>query len=70
MAGSPLTAHEERVAKLLCAGLTNQEIADRIGVSVKTIDTQRHHVLVKLALKNNAALMLHGVRAGWISIHE
>lgn len=68
--GKPLTAREEAVARLLCAGLANREIADEVGISVKTVDTHRHHVLVKLGLKNNSALALHGVREGWISYHE
>jgi DNA-binding CsgD family transcriptional regulator len=68
--GKPLTEREEAVAKLLCAGLANHEIADEVGISVKTVDTHRHHVLIKLGLKNNASLALHGVREGWISQHE
>jgi DNA-binding CsgD family transcriptional regulator len=59
-----LTAREQEIALLLGRGDTNREIADALGVSIKTIDTHRGHLLKKLYCKNNAKLTLFLVREG------
>jgi two-component system invasion response regulator UvrY len=51
-----LSPRELETLRLLAAGLTNREIAARLGISVKTIDTHRGHALKKLRLRNNADL--------------
>lgn len=62
-----LTDREREVATMLCDGLRNAEIADRLGVSVKTIDTHRHRVLKKLGVDNNVRLVRLAIREGWIT---
>jgi two-component system, NarL family, invasion response regulator UvrY len=57
-----LTGREEEVLRLLASGLTNREIAVRLGVSVKTIDSHRGHVLKKLRMRNNADLTRYAIR--------
>lgn len=51
-----LSPRELETLRMLAAGLTNREIAARLGISVKTIDTHRGHALKKLRLRNNADL--------------
>lgn len=51
-----LTEREVTVAKALAMGSTNQEVARALGISVKTIDTHRGHLLKKLGTRNNAEL--------------
>jgi len=51
-----LSPRELETLQLLAAGFTNREIAARLGISVKTIDTHRGHALKKLRLRNNADL--------------
>ena len=51
-----LSPRELETLRMLAAGLTNREIAQRLGISVKTIDTHRGHALKKLRLRNNADL--------------
>lgn len=51
-----LTHRETQVAEALARGATNREIAERFGISVRTVDTHRSHVLKKLSLRNNAEL--------------
>jgi ATP/maltotriose-dependent transcriptional regulator MalT len=50
-----LTASELRVAKLASAGLTNVEIAQRLFVSVKTIETHLAHVYAKFGLSGSGS---------------
>jgi DNA-binding NarL/FixJ family response regulator len=52
-----LTRREKEVLQLIAEGLTNQEIADRLFVSVSTVDTHRKNLLQKMAAKNTAALV-------------
>jgi DNA-binding NarL/FixJ family response regulator len=52
-----LTRREKEVLHLIAEGLTNQEIADRLFVSVSTVDTHRKNLLQKLSAKNTAALV-------------
>ena len=62
-----LTAREDQVAKMLVQGLSNREIATKLDISQKTVDTHRGHLLQKLGLKNNVELTLHGVAVGWVT---
>ena len=43
-----LTAREREVIELACDGLTSKEIAERLGLSVRTIDSHRYHAIRKL----------------------
>jgi DNA-binding NarL/FixJ family response regulator len=52
-----LTRREKEVLALIAEGLTNQEIAQQIFVSVSTVDTHRKNLLQKLNAKNTAALV-------------
>jgi two-component system response regulator NreC len=59
-----LSPREVEVALMLARGDANREIAKALGISIKTVDTHRGHVLKKMKLKNNVALALWCVRAG------
>lgn len=52
-----LTRREIEVLKLIAEGLTNQTIADRLFVSVSTVDSHRKSLLSKMDVKNTAALV-------------
>ena len=52
-----LTRREKEVLELIADGLTNHEIADKLFVSVTTVDSHRKNLLAKLQAKNTAALV-------------
>ncbi len=52
-----LTGREREVLKLIADGYTNQEIADHLFISVKTVETHRAHILEKLVLHTRADLV-------------
>ena len=56
-----LSDRELEVLDLLGAGLTTRQIADRLHLSVKTIDTYREHLKVKLDLESATALVRFAV---------
>lgn len=52
-----LTRREIEVLQLIAEGLTNAEMAEKLFVSVTTIDTHRKNLLAKFNAKNTAALV-------------
>jgi len=52
-----LTAREVEIIRLIADGFTNLEIADKLFLSVVTIDTHRKNMLAKLKVKNTASLV-------------
>lgn len=52
-----LTAREIEIIGYIANGLTNHEIADKLFLSIVTVDTHRKNMLAKLHLKNTASLV-------------
>jgi FixJ family two-component response regulator len=52
-----LTARESEVLVALGEGLMNKQVADRLGLSIKTVETHRHHLMEKLELHTAGSLM-------------
>lgn len=52
-----ITSREQAVLKLIVEGFTNQEIAETLHISVRTVDTHRANMLAKLNLTNTASLV-------------
>ena len=57
-----LTTRELEVMQLLAQGYTNQEIAQRLVLSVKTVETHRAHVMEKLGLRTRAELVRYALQ--------
>jgi DNA-binding NarL/FixJ family response regulator len=52
-----LTTREQELLRLIVDGYTNQEIADKIFLSVETIRTYRKNLILKLGAKNSMMLV-------------
>jgi DNA-binding NarL/FixJ family response regulator len=70
---APLTTDElsERETEVLyhiCKGLSNQEIADILFLSKRTVDKHRENLLSKTNSKNTAGLVIYAIRKGIIEI--
>jgi DNA-binding NarL/FixJ family response regulator len=61
-----LSEREAEVIKQVARGHTNQEIADRLGLSVKTVETYRGRAMEKLGLANRAALVRYALAREWL----
>ncbi len=64
---SPLTAREAEVLRLIAAGLTNRAIADRLGISEKTVARHISNLFVKLGLSSRSAATAYAFRHGLVS---
>ena len=65
-----LTAREREVVTLIAAGLSNEEIADRLCLSVSTAKTHATRAMAKLGARDRAQLVVIAyesglVRPGW-----
>lgn len=61
-----LTPREAVVADALVAGKKNSEIAQALGISIKTVDTHRGHVLKKVECPNNVGLVHLAYHRGYV----
>jgi len=61
-----LTSREREVLQLVAEGLSNKDIGARLGISPKTADAHRTHIMRKLDLHDARALTLYAVRRGLI----
>jgi len=62
-----LTPREIEVLKMIAEEYTNQEIADALFISTRTVDTHRRNLLEKLGLKNTAGLVKFAIQQGYIN---
>ncbi|HEY3249047.1 MAG TPA: response regulator transcription factor [bacterium] len=61
-----LTDREREVLVLIAEGLTNAQIAEKLYISVKTVQTHRTHIMEKLDLHDRGHLVRYAVRKGLI----
>ncbi len=65
-----LTQREQEVLILIADGLTNAEIAERLGISVKTVDRHRENLMRKLNLHSRVDLVKYAIKRGLIDLDE
>jgi DNA-binding NarL/FixJ family response regulator len=63
----PLTRREREVLQLIAEGKSTKEVAAILGVSVKTADTHRTHIMAKLDIHDTAGLVRYAIREGLTS---
>lgn len=63
-----LTEREREVLKLIADGFSNQEVADRLNISVKTVERHRANILAKLGLHSRTELVKYAIRKGLIEV--
>ncbi len=58
----PLTRREREVAQLLVEGLGSRAVANRLGITPKTVDTHRSAIMRKLGMNSMADLVRYAIR--------
>ncbi|HEV8192606.1 MAG TPA: response regulator transcription factor, partial [Ktedonobacterales bacterium] len=61
-----LTSREREILQLVAEGYTNQEIADLLHLSIKTVQSHRAAVMEKLGLRDVTHLVRYAVRRGLV----
>ena len=62
----PLTPREQEVVKLIAESYSNQQIADALVISVKTVERHRANILEKLGMHDRVELTRYAIRRGLI----
>lgn len=57
----PLTARHEEIICFIAEGLTSKQIADRLGISARTVEAHRFNLMRRLRVRNVAELL----RVAW-----
>ena len=63
-----LTDREREVLTLIAQGLSNQEIADQLVISAKTVNRHRENIMAKLNLHSRVELVRYAIEKGLIDI--
>jgi DNA-binding NarL/FixJ family response regulator len=63
-----LTAREREVLQLLAEGASSKEIAERLSLSVRTVENHRRQIMERLGLRSVALLTKYAVMAGITSL--
>jgi DNA-binding NarL/FixJ family response regulator len=61
-----LTVRERQVLQLVAEGGTSKEIADKLGITWKTAESHRTHIMEKLAIHDIAGLVRYAIRHGMV----
>ena len=64
---SALSDREREVVRYVAHGYSNKEIAAKLDVSVKTVETYRYRATEKLGLRSRADLVRYAIDQGWLA---
>lgn len=65
-----LSHRELEVLKLAAKGLYNREIADRLSISVRTVEGHLSHILSKLDVSSRTEAVVYGLAHGWLTTND
>ncbi len=59
-----LTGRESEILRLIASGLTNRQIANKLFISIKTVETHRTNIMQKLDVHTTADLVRYAIKTG------
>ena len=65
--GAQQEMHQTEIVHLLAEGKSNKEIAAQLGITVRTVETHRAKIMLKLGLHSLADLIHYAMRHGMVS---
>lgn len=65
-----LTPREEEILRLVAQGLTNQEIARRLFISIKTVQAHRANLMKKLGVHDRVELVKYALKKGLLHLEK
>jgi DNA-binding NarL/FixJ family response regulator len=67
---APLSDRELQVIELVVAGLTNEQIAEQLEISKRTVDNHVSNILTKTDTKNRVAMVRWALQWGKVCLDE
>lgn len=65
-----LSRREMDVLKLAARGLSNQDIADQLCLSLRTVQAHLGHVFNKLQVSSRTEAVIRALKEGWVTLHD
>ena len=65
-----LSEREHEVLQLATMGLSNQEIADRLFISLRTVQAHLGHIFNKLKVSSRTEAVVHALKEGWVTLDD
>ena len=63
-----LTRRETEVLKLICEGYTNAQIADKLFISIRTVEGHKSNLISKTGVKNTISLVMYALRNNMVKV--
>jgi DNA-binding NarL/FixJ family response regulator len=63
-----LSKREMEVLRLFAEGFTNQEIADKLFISIRTVESHKNHIMQRLELKSSVDLVKFAIRNNLVNL--
>lgn len=63
-----LTERQKEILRLIALGNSTKEVAFQLGVSIKTVETHRVHIMNRLEIRDVASLVRYAIRSGLVSL--
>ena len=64
----PLTPREVEVVRYVAEGYKNKDIAEKLGIQIKTVETHRTNINNKLGFNHVSQLIIYAIQKGLIKI--
>lgn len=65
-----LTRRELEVLKLAAKGMSNRDIADELGIALRTVKSHLESIFAKMGVSSRVEAVLEALKRGWVSIEE
>ena len=69
-ASEVLTEREREVLRLATRGLSNQDIANELYLSLRTVQAHLSHIFNKLQVSSRTEAVVHALKEGWITLED
>ncbi|MFW5820589.1 MAG: response regulator [Bacteroidota bacterium] len=63
-----LTRRETEILKLICEGYTNSQIADKLFISIRTVEGHKSNLISKTGVKNTISLVMYALRNNMVKV--
>jgi two-component system, NarL family, response regulator LiaR len=65
-----LSERELEVLRMACKGLSNQEIADKFSLSLRTVQAHFSHIFNKLQVSSRTEAVVRAIKEGWVTLDD